>query len=96
MFFRSEWREEVDTEKDGDPLIASLKASISEQANTIIARLMKGVDTAPLEEQLRDDFALLHLIQREDAAFQFSVPKAVAGSAPVRPAEPNGQQKHEM
>jgi hypothetical protein len=68
----------VDTQKDGDPLITSLKASIAEQANTIIARLMKGVDTAPLEEQLRDDFALLHLIQREDTELQSSVPNASA------------------
>ena len=68
----------MDTQKDGDPLITSLKASIAEQANTIIARLMKGVDTAPLEEQMRDDFALLHLIQREDAEFQSYVPDASA------------------
>ena len=32
--------------------------------NTIIARLMKGVDTESLQKQLGDDFALLHLIQR--------------------------------
>jgi hypothetical protein len=54
----------VYTQADVEPLLASLMTSIAEQENCIIARLMKGLDTAPLEKRLQEDVAKLHRIQR--------------------------------